>query len=87
MSGYQQSGALGRNVGQRLRHARQHRGLTQRAVAKRLGVSYQLVQQYERGEKLSLDRMLTLGAILKVNWDWLLTGTAARAPPLGGRSQ
>jgi len=76
MSGCQASASppdVCRDVGARIRAARQQRQLTQRAVAKRLGVSYQLVQRYERGEKLSFDRMFTLAAELRIDVDWLLT--------------
>jgi transcriptional regulator with XRE-family HTH domain len=75
------------NVGQRIRQARQQRGLTQKALAKRMGCSYQLIQQYEQGKKLSLDRLTTLAATLRVAPDWLLTGMVAQhhqRPPMIG---
>lgn len=40
---------INRKIGERLLELRQARGLTLVAVAKRLGISYQQVQKYERG--------------------------------------
>ena len=68
-------------VGGRIRFARQQQGLTQSDLARKLGVTSQAVQLYERGEKLSLDRVMTIAVTLRVAPDWLLTGAEARQRP------
>jgi ribosome-binding protein aMBF1 (putative translation factor) len=63
-----------RRIGRRIRQAREQKNLTQRALAKQLGCCYQLVQQYERGEKLSLDRICAIANMLDVEPVQLLNG-------------
>lgn len=53
-----------RKIGQRIREARLHKGLTQQALATKIGVPYQQIQRYERGEKISLDRLATIARAL-----------------------
>lgn len=44
------------------------RGITQVALAKRLGISFQQVQKYETGQnRLSISRALAISSILKVS--------------------
>lgn len=61
------------NVGQRIRDRRKVLGLSQRELALRLGISFQAVQRWERGEtfprKESLSKLLD---ILQVGADWLV---------------
>jgi transcriptional regulator with XRE-family HTH domain len=47
-------------IGQRLGEARERRDLTQDALARRLGVHYRVVQRYERGEKLTIERIVII---------------------------
>jgi transcriptional regulator with XRE-family HTH domain len=61
-------------VGQRIRAAREYRNLTQGDLARRLGCAYQIVQRCERGEKLSLDRILSIANALDVDPVFLLLG-------------
>jgi len=56
---------LDRCVGARLRATRQHRGLSQSAVAERLGVSFQQVQKYENGtNRMSVSTFVTVAEAL-----------------------
>lgn len=69
------------HVGRRIRIARQRHHLTQRALAKKLGVSYQLVQQYEQGRRLTVERAHALADTLKVSPEWLLAGVGCGTFP------
>ncbi|MFA5952654.1 MAG: helix-turn-helix transcriptional regulator [Hyphomicrobium sp.] len=64
-------------MGQRLREARQSRGLTQTEVGRALGVSFQQIQKYERGaNRISLEMLLLLNerlGIVLIN-DGVLSG-------------
>lgn len=62
-------------IGQQIRTAREAKGLTQLALAKKLGCTYQLLQRYERGEKLTLDRIVIIAAVLEIESTVLLTVT------------
>jgi len=63
-------------LGRRIREQRERNGLTQHTLAAKLGISYQLVQHYEHGEKLSLDRLIEIARALDCEMEWLLTGIA-----------
>lgn len=69
------------NVGQRIRDRRKVLGLSQRELALQLGISFQAVQRWERGEtfprKDSLSKLLE---ILQVGADWLV-GTPSLSGP------
>jgi transcriptional regulator with XRE-family HTH domain len=59
--------AADRAVGARLHALRKARGLTQTALAEVLGVSFQQVQKYERGQnRIGAGRLRTLAALLEV---------------------
>jgi transcriptional regulator with XRE-family HTH domain len=65
---------------QRILTVRQRLGLSQRAFAKRLGVSSGIVGRWERGAGMTvtmLDRIATVGGVTA---EWLLHGTAAAGP-------
>ncbi|MFT4148606.1 MAG: helix-turn-helix transcriptional regulator [Paracoccaceae bacterium] len=58
---------VNRKIGERLLELRQARGLTLVAVAKRLGISYQQVQKYERGSStLPAPRLYELAHVYEV---------------------
>jgi transcriptional regulator with XRE-family HTH domain len=59
-------------IGQRIRQAREQRGLTQSELGRCLGVSFQMVQAYEHGEKLTIDRITIVADALRVKLRWLL---------------
>ena len=71
------------HVGGRLRKRRVARGLSQDALAKILGVSFQQLHKYETGEnRLSVSRLYQLCLVLDVPLDWFfegLTGGAAES--------
>ena len=61
-----------RAIAGRIREIRNRRGITQLELAHRLGISYQLVQRYEHGEKLTLDRISDIASALDSDVDSLL---------------
>jgi len=61
----------------RLRERREKMGLTQTALAKKIGVSPQMISAYEKnihgeGKTPTLDKVLLLADVLEVPIDWLL---------------
>lgn len=62
-----------RHVGERIKARRKQIGLTQAAVAKRLGVASQSVTNYESGKSdPSIRNLIALATILDVSTDYLL---------------
>lgn len=56
------------HVGQRLRLLRKERGLSQTALAARVGVTFQQLQKYETGKnRLSASRLYRLASVLRVD--------------------
>jgi transcriptional regulator with XRE-family HTH domain len=75
-------------IGQRIRSARLRLGISQVEVGKRLGVSYQQINKYERGSNvLSGIALLDLAELLQVRVGWLLgeAGSAENGPPVASR--
>lgn len=58
----------------RLRKAREHAGLTQRALADGLGVTVQTVSRAERGEGITHRTLTQWAAVTDVPLDWLNAG-------------
>jgi transcriptional regulator with XRE-family HTH domain len=60
-------------VGKRLSELRKTRNLTQRELAKKLGISQSLLCQYEIGrQQLYADLIISIGAVLEVSADEIL---------------
>lgn len=69
---------LGIEMGRRIRARREARGLTQNALGKRLGVTFQTVSKWERGETSpEISLLAPLAEALGVSVDWLLGGQLA----------
>ncbi len=77
-------------VGRRLRLRRTLLGLSQTAVAKQLGLSFQQLQKYENGtNRIGAGRLHDLAEILKVPVSFFYDGVADSRPPapeVGGRA-
>lgn len=59
------------HVGVRLKIRRRELGLTQKEVAKHIGVTYQQLQKYESGKsRVDSDRLFELARILKVDIEY-----------------
>ena len=64
-----------RQIGQNFRLLREQAGLTQKEIARMLGVSFQQIQKYERGEnRLPVDRLHALKNILGVSYHAFFKG-------------
>ena len=58
-----------------LKKARLKKGLTQRQLAEKLGVKYQLIQQYEYGKLIpSTKRLFQLARILDIDLNEIVRG-------------
>ena len=65
-------------IGDRIREARKHQGMTQDQLAERLDISVQFVGQIERGLKLpSMQVFIKLIEVLNVSADYLLRDTVS----------
>lgn len=64
-----------KDVGKRLREAREKRGLRQNRVAKSLGIHNSTLAKYESGEREADNETLSkLSEIYEVSPTWILTG-------------
>lgn len=69
------------DTGERIRRARERTGLSQKAVADRLGISWQMFQRYELATgRLPADVLIRLPEILGAKLQQLVSPTA---PPAG----
>lgn len=63
------------HVGKKIREARLVRGLTQSAVARELGLSFQQLQKYETGyNRVSASKMFELSQLLEVSPSFFFEG-------------
>ena len=66
--------------GIRLCELRRRQGLSQEALAERLGVTRQAVSKWETGESLpDIDRLIALSEVFCVSTDYLVKGTEPQA--------
>jgi len=76
------------HVGSRLRLARGLLGLSQVQVAQALGVSFQAVQKYERGEiRVSASRLLQASRLLGQPLEFFFEGLDAPTAPEGDKGE
>jgi transcriptional regulator with XRE-family HTH domain len=72
-------------VGARLRAARVAAGLTQTALAERIGVTFQQIQKYERGaNRLSASKLVDIAETLQIPAPEFLTGLGGTPRPDAG---
>ncbi len=70
-------------IGKNLRNLRESRGLSQSVLGHALGVSFQQIQKYERGESaMSVLRFHALSRFLAVPYDAFFAGIEADMPAL-----
>jgi transcriptional regulator with XRE-family HTH domain len=74
------------SLSSRIAQARQHKGLSQQALADQVGVSRVAVTQWESGQTSpAAKRLLELARLLDIRAEWLMTGRGAmEAEPLPG---
>lgn len=62
------------NLGQRIKETRKKQSISQKALAEKLSVSQQAIQQVESGKAQKPKYLYELAQILGVSYEWLLTG-------------
>lgn len=92
ISGFRILPRMGKDVGLRLRHVRELRGLTQVQLAKKSGFSQAAISELETGENRSPwgTNLVRLAQSLQVNPEWLATGKGdmdGSEPPLPQEAQ
>src|SRR5262245_58066472 len=79
------SGALDAMVGARIRKVRVDRGISQTALAARIGVTFQQVQKYEQGAgRVGVSRLARIASVLDVSVGEFFE--SSKAGPPGSRS-
>lgn len=64
-----------REIGKRIRLVRDKKGITQSELGEKLGIQFQHVSKYERGETVpTWENLIKLHEFYDVNINWLLTG-------------
>jgi len=62
-------------IGKRLKLIRNKKGITQSELGEKLGIQFQHVSKYERGETVpTWENLIKLSEIFDVNINWFLTG-------------
>jgi len=62
-----------RQIGEKIRKLRLTKGLSQKDLAKYVGVTYQQIQNYEKGKsKIPVDRLIRIAEVLEVSLDYFL---------------
>jgi len=65
--------AIYRQIGEKIRRLRQTKGLSQKDLASYVGVTYQQIQNYEKGKsKIPVDRLIKIAEALEVSLDYFL---------------
>ncbi len=72
------------HVGKRVRLRRRFRGMTQSALAERVGTSFPQIQKYETGmNRISASRMWDIAAVMEVPVSFFFEGLEGQAPDTG----
>jgi len=62
-----------RQIGEKIRKLRLTKGFSQKDLAKYVGVTYQQIQNYEKGKsKIPVDRLIRIAEALEVSLDYFL---------------
>jgi len=65
--------AIYRQIGEKIRRLRLTKGLSQKELANYVGVTYQQIQNYEKGKsKIPVDRLIKIAEALEVSLDYFL---------------
>jgi len=65
--------AIYRQIGEKIRRLRLTKGLSQKDLAGYVGVTYQQIQNYEKGKsKIPVDRLIRIAEALEVSLDYFL---------------
>jgi transcriptional regulator with XRE-family HTH domain len=69
-------------VGRRIKATRENQHMTQYALGRLFGVPFQMIQRWEHGEQLTIERMFSIAVALKVDAIWLISGQYGVEPHL-----
>jgi transcriptional regulator with XRE-family HTH domain len=62
-----------RQIGEKIRKLRLTKGISQKELASHVGVTYQQIQNYEKGKsKIPVDRLIKIAEALEVSLDYFL---------------
>ncbi len=76
------------HVGHQLRQRREMRGMPQKELARRLGISFQQVQKYESGaNRISASKLWEAACVLEVGPDYFFAGLDRDGARSGGASE
>ena len=76
---------IDKHVGARVRAARKHAGMSQTALADRLGVTFQQVQKYEAGtNRIGAGQMFLIARALNLPLDYFYEGADGLIQPFKG---
>lgn len=74
--------ALSRGIGQRIRDTRISTGTTQEKLGEAVGVTFQMIQKYERGAcRVPSARLIAIARALSISPSYLLEGRAGLKSP------
>lgn len=77
---------IGMSIGSRIKEARKAAGLTQKALAQKVGMAQATLSELETGESQGTTLIASFAAALGVNALWLETGAGKMEPNAGGRA-
>ena len=75
-----------KTLGSRLKQAREEAGLSQKQLGKLVNVSQQAISKIEAGKAKGTYLLVPLKTVLKINLDWLSTGTGPMRPTTGDKN-
>jgi len=70
------------DIGRRIKNAREERRMTQGELGRQFGVPFQMVQRWEQGGQLTIERIVAIAISLKLDPTWLITGQYGVKPEL-----
>jgi transcriptional regulator with XRE-family HTH domain len=86
MSDARATSAMDHVLGKKLRAAREQAGLSQQALAEKLGITFQQIQKYERGaNRIAASRLVSIGQALEKPVSYFLDD--GREPVKGAKPQ
>jgi transcriptional regulator with XRE-family HTH domain len=75
-------GDYGIDIGRRIKDAREERRMTQGELGRQFGVPFQMVQRWEQGGQLTIERIVAIAIVLKLDSTWLISGQYGIKPEL-----
>jgi len=70
------------DIGRRIKDVREERRMTQGELGRIFGVPFQMVQRWEHGDQLTVERMVAIAMALKIDSTWLISGQFGIKPDL-----